>query len=112
MMVSGLRSSSRAAALLIKAWDINSYVLISLSVHKQEIAGTSLPAAKAWMVNSCSYQYGTTLNVPSMPQVFMATSSLMLPAVEKIRICFEALCVNKNAFPDFVLVNSSARTRS
>ncbi|KRX25677.1 hypothetical protein T07_3376 [Trichinella nelsoni] len=54
----------------------------------------------------------TTLNVPSMPQVFMAASSLMLPAVEKIRICFEALCVNKNAFPDFVLVNSSARTRS
>ncbi|KRX33129.1 hypothetical protein T05_9502 [Trichinella murrelli] len=75
-MVSGLRSTSRAAALLIKAWDLNPYVTMSLSVHKQT-AGTSLPATKAWMVNSCSYQCGTILNVPSMPQLRMA-ASLML----------------------------------
>ncbi|KRX85580.1 hypothetical protein T06_2546 [Trichinella sp. T6] len=35
-MVSGLRSTSKAAALLIKAWDLNPYVTMSLSVHKQD----------------------------------------------------------------------------
>ncbi|KRX63138.1 hypothetical protein T06_2106 [Trichinella sp. T6] len=39
------------------------------------------------------YHCGTTLNVPSMPQGFMAAISQMLLAIEKIRICFGALCV-------------------
>ncbi|XP_003372291.1 conserved hypothetical protein [Trichinella spiralis] len=33
------------------------------------------------MVNSCLYHCGTTLKVPSMPQVRMAASSLMLESV-------------------------------
>ncbi|KRX38515.1 hypothetical protein T03_18018 [Trichinella britovi] len=35
ILVSGLKPTSKAAALLIKAWDLNPYVPMSLSVHKQ-----------------------------------------------------------------------------
>ncbi|KRZ00342.1 hypothetical protein T11_16035 [Trichinella zimbabwensis] len=39
-----------------------------------------------------------------MPQVFVAASSPMLLGVKKTGICFDALCVNRNAFPDFILI--------
>ncbi|KRY85132.1 hypothetical protein T4D_17190 [Trichinella pseudospiralis] len=50
----------------------------------------------SWMVNSCRHHCGTTLKVPSIPQVRMADSSLMLEPTANTSICLDALCHNKS----------------
>ncbi|KRZ66482.1 hypothetical protein T10_3115 [Trichinella papuae] len=54
------------------------------------------------------YNLECTIHTPG----FRGCQQSNVIGVEKIRICFDALCVNRNAFPDFVPVNSGAGTRS
>ncbi|KRZ66108.1 hypothetical protein T10_916, partial [Trichinella papuae] len=58
--------------------------------------------------HTCMFQYlYPYINTPSMPQVRLAASSLILEPIANTSICLDALCHNKNSSPAFVVLNGT-----